>query len=94
LPTLVFPKDLRRHHIVITHHVLSKSGNDINEWPNPVAVGLWADSAGRCTDGGTTQALFQVHLQKIKGSKQMLWAASLWEEVVPKDIRKRSKGNI
>jgi hypothetical protein len=62
-------------------------------------VGLWVDSTGRCPNGQIPRSLLKVDLQKIEGLKQMLWAATLWEEVVlqeqlPKDhdnVRARSK---
>ena len=46
-------------------------------------MGLRVDGAGRRTDGRTPRALLEVHLHKMNGPKQVLWAATLWEEGVP-----------
>jgi hypothetical protein len=48
-------------------------------------VGIWVDGAGRCADSQTPRALLGlgVKLHKMKGPKQVLWAANLWEEGVP-----------
>jgi hypothetical protein len=46
-------------------------------------VGLRVDGAGRRADGRTPRALLRVHLHTMKGPKQVLRAATLWEEGVP-----------
>ena len=66
-----------RPHTVITHHNVDQVGDGINERPDPLAVGLRVDG------GRTHRALLGVHLHKMKGPKQVLWAATLWEEGVP-----------
>jgi len=66
-----------------THHNVDQVGDGINERPDPLAVGLWVDGAGRRADGRTPRALLGVHLHKMKGPKQILWAATLREEGVP-----------
>ena len=45
-------------------------------------MSLRVDGTGRRTDGRTPRALLGVHLHEVKGPKQMLWAATLWEEGV------------
>jgi hypothetical protein len=54
--------------------------------PDPLAVGLRVDGAGRRADGQTSRALLGVHLHKMKGPKQVLWVATLWEEGVPFEL--------
>ena len=68
---------------VITYHNVDQVGDGVDKRPDPLAVSLRVDGAGRRADGRTPQALLGVHLHKIKGPKQMLWAATLWEEGVP-----------
>jgi hypothetical protein len=57
--------------------------NGIDVSPDPLAVGLRVNGAGRCANGRTPWALLGVHLHKMKGPKQVLRAATLWEEGVP-----------
>ncbi len=64
---------------MITHHNVDQVGNGVDERPDPaLVVGLRVDGAGQ-----TPQALHGVHLHKMKGQKQVLRAATLWEEGVP-----------
>ncbi len=46
-------------------------------------MGLWVNSAGRRANGQTPRALLGIHLHKMECPKQMLRAATLWEEGVP-----------
>ena len=70
-------------HTVITYHNVDQVGDGVDKRPDPLAVGLRVDGAGRRADGRTPRALLGVHLHKMKGPKQVLWAATLWEEGVP-----------
>ncbi len=62
LPTLALPNEslviiikkyhsARRPHIVITHHYVNQDGNGVDKCPDPLAVGLWIDGAGRRANG-------------------------------------------
>ena len=67
-----------------THHNVIQVGNGVDKCPDPLAVSLRVDGAGRRADGRTPRALLRVlHLHKMKGPTQVLWAATLWEERVP-----------
>jgi hypothetical protein len=66
-----------------TYPCVDQIGDGVNERPHPLVVGLWVDSTGQRTDGQTPGALLGVHLHEVKGPKQMLQAAALWEEGVP-----------
>ena len=68
---------------MITHHSIDQVGDGVDKRPDPLAVGLRVDGAGRRADGRTPRALLGVHLHKMKGPKQVLRAATLWEEGVP-----------
>ncbi len=46
-------------------------------------MGLQVDGAGLRADGQTLRALLGIHLHKMEGPKQMLWAATLWEQGAP-----------
>ncbi len=70
-------------HTVITHHNVDCVGDGVDKRPEPLAVVLRVDGVGRHADGRTPRALLGVHLHKMKGPKQVLWAATLWEEGVP-----------
>ena len=64
---------------MITHHNVDQVGDGVDERPGPaLAVGLRVDGAGQ-----TPRALLGVHLHKMKGPKQVLRAATLWEKGVP-----------
>jgi len=66
-----------------THHNVDQVvGDGVDECPDPLAVGLRVDGAGRRADGRTPWALLGVHLHKMKGPKQVLRVATLWEEGV------------
>ena len=66
-----------------TYQCVDQIGKGVNERPDPLAVGLWVNGTGRRADGQTPGALLGVHLHEVKGPKQMLWVATLWEEGVP-----------
>ncbi len=68
---------------MITHHNVDKFRDDDDERPDPLAVGLRVDGAGRRADGRTPRAMLGVYLHKMKCPKQMLRVATLWEEGVP-----------
>jgi hypothetical protein len=70
-------------HCNFTYHDVDQVGDSVDERPDPLAVGLRVDGAGRRADGQTPRALLRVHLHKMKDPKQMLWAATLWEKGVP-----------
>ena len=72
-------------HTVITHRNVDQVGDGVDKRPDPLAVGLRIDGAGRRADGRTPRALLGlgVNLHKMKGPKQVLWVANLWEEGVP-----------
>ena len=65
-----------------TYHNVDQIGNGVDEHPDPLVVGLWVDGAGRRADGQTPRALLGAHLEKVQCPKQMLRAATLWEEGV------------
>ena len=66
-----------------TYHCVDQIGDGVNECPYPLAVGLRVDGTGQRANGRTPGALLGVHLREVKGPKQMLRAAALWEEGVP-----------
>ena len=70
-------------HCNFTYHDVDQVGDSVDERPDPLAVGLRVDGAGRRADGQTPRALLRVHLHKIKGPKQVHRTATLWEEGVP-----------
>ena len=70
-------------HTVITYHNVDQVGDGVDKRPDPLAVGLRIDGAGRRADGQTPRALLGVHLEEVNCPKQMLQAATLWEEGVP-----------
>ncbi len=74
---------LRMLCVAETYHCVDQIGDGVNEHPRPFAVGLWVDGTGRRFDGRIPGALLGVHLHEVKGPKQMLRAAALWEEGVP-----------
>jgi hypothetical protein len=51
--------------------------------PRPTCGGSLGQRRRQCADGQTPRALLRVHLHKMKGPKQVLRAATLWEEGVP-----------
>ena len=73
----------RSPHCDFTHHNVNQVVVGIDKRPDPLAVGLRVDGAGRRADGRTPRALLGVHLHKMKCPKQVLRAATLWEEGVP-----------
>jgi hypothetical protein len=60
-----------------THQHVHKLGDCHNVRPDPFAVGLQVDGAGRCADNRAARALLGVHLHKIKRPEQMLQAPLL-----------------
>ncbi len=73
----------KRKKIKQTHHQVHKLGNCLDVCPDPFAVGLWVNGAGRCADN--------VHLHEIKRPEQMPRAPPPWSELVlnnelPKDL--------
>ncbi len=44
-------------HCDFTHHHVEQVGNGVDKHPDPLAVGLWVDGAGRRADGRTPRAL-------------------------------------
>jgi hypothetical protein len=73
----------RSSHCDFTHHNVDQVGDGVDKRPDSLAVGLRVDGAGRRANGRTPRALLGVHLHKMKGPKQVLRAATLWEEGVP-----------
>ena len=57
-------------HTVITHHNVDKFCDGVNERPDPLAVDLWLDGAGRRANGQTPRALLGVHLHKIRAQSR------------------------
>ena len=72
-------------HCNFTYHNVDQVGDSVDERPDPLSVSLWVDGTGRRANGRTPRALLGVHLHEMKGPKQMLWAATLWEEEVTLD---------
>ena len=71
-------------HTVITHHNVNQVGDGVvDKRPDPLAEGLRVNGAVRRANGRTPRALLGVHLHKMKGPKQVLRAATLWEEEGP-----------
>ena len=71
-------------HTVITHHNVDQVGDGVvDKRPDPLAEGLRVNGAVRRANGRTPRALLGVHLHKMKGPKQVLRAATLWEEGGP-----------
>ena len=70
-------------HTLISYHNVDQVGDGVDKRPDPLAVGLRADGASRRANGRTPRALLGVLLHEMKGPKQVLRAAILWEEGVP-----------
>jgi hypothetical protein len=68
---------------MITYHHVDQVGKGINKRLDPLAVGLRVDSTCRRAEGQTLQALLGINLHKMKGPKQVLRAATLFEVGVP-----------